>query len=260
VTTITDFGKRTILFLYSTAALILALSSPAHALSDVSGFRPRPEAIGVLAQEKVTTVAFCEMVKHPEFYFDKSVRLTARLELAEEAQYLVDDKCPLSQDEQIGVRYVNLSAQERNLTNKEITQIRSMEFGSQASVTVVGMLRNSSMRAFAWYHYGFDINRFEEISPVIVPYEGTLQAGFTYRAAVRGDKRFRLSLAIPLRVPEYYAVRIEWTNVNKFPALKRLQSSRREREIVFSVISDQSKQMTERRWNRTILCKVISVE
>jgi hypothetical protein len=220
---------------------------------------PQEEA-GGCAQEEVPTVAFCEMVKHPELYFDKSVRLTARLELAEEAQYLSDDKCLLSHDEQIGVSYAISPERERDLPNKELTQIRSMEYGNRASVTVVGMLRNSSMRAFAWYHYRFDIIRFEKISHVIVPYEGTLQAGSTYRAVVHGDKRFRLSLVMPLRVPEYYAVRIEWTNVKEFPSLKRLHRTRREREVVFSVISDQSKQMTERRWNRTILCKVIRVE
>jgi len=211
-------------------------------------------------QEEVPTVAFCEMVEHPELYFDKAVRLRARLELAEEAQYLSDDKCLLSHDEQIGVRYLSSSEQESNLHNKELTKIRSIEYGSRADVTVVGTLRNSSMRAFAWYHYRFDIIRFEEISHVIVPYEGALQAGMTYRAAVRREKYSGLSLVTPLRIPEYYAVRIEWVNLTAFPILKRPHGSKHELEIVFSVVSDQSKQMTERRWNRTIRCKVIRVE
>jgi hypothetical protein len=166
----------------------------------------------------------------------------------------------LSHDEQIGVGYVDGRKREIDLNNEELTTIRSIEFGSRANVSMIGILRNSSMRAFAWYHYRFDIIRFEEISHVIVPYEGTLQAGVTYRAPVRGDRRSGLSLVEPLRPVEYQAVRIEWTNLSGFPALRRLYQTRRELRIVFSVVSDQNKQMTERRWNRTIRCKVIGVE
>ena len=248
----------TLLSLTATLALTLSPLSSAQTYSAVA--LTAPEVTIVSTQKEVPTVAFCEMVKHPELYFDRSVRLTARLDLTDEALYLIDDGCVLSHDEQIGVGFVAASESERDLHNKELTRVRSMEYGSRATVTAVGILRDSSMRAFAWYHYRFDIIRFEEISHVIVPYEGTLQAGLTYRALVQGDKRFRLSLVMPLRVPEYYAVRVEWTNVNEFPSLKRLRSTKRQLEIVFSVISDQSKQMTERRWNRTILCKVISVK
>jgi hypothetical protein len=211
------------------------------------------------ATDEVPVIAFCEMVKNPQLYFDKTVRLTATLQLATEASYLRDDRCVLSHDDQIGVRYVSNDEKQRGLINRDINKIRSIEYGSRAKVTVVGMLRNSSLRGFAWYRYRFDIISIEDISHVTVPYEGTLQGGITYQAVVRGDSDSGLSLLIPLRTREHVAVRIEWTNLNEFPALERLRNISREQQIVFSVISDQTRQMTERRWNRTLECKIISI-
>jgi hypothetical protein len=138
--------------------------------------------------DEVHTVAFCEMVKNPRLYFDKIVRVTATLQLATEASYLVDDECVVRGDHQIGVRYVKENDKERDLLNSEIRKVRTIEYGGRAKVTFVGVLRNSSLRSFAWYRYRFDVSRVEGIAPVIVPYEGTLQAGKTYRADVRGDK------------------------------------------------------------------------
>jgi len=95
----------------------------------------------------------------------------------------------------------------------------------------------------------------------VVPYEGTLQGGKTYRAAVRGDRDSGLSLAIPFRVRnEHFAVRVEWINLTEFPALARLSSSSPEQWIVFTVVSYQTKQMTVQRWNLTVECKILSVD
>lgn len=213
------------------------------------------------AMDEVPTVAFCEMVKKPKLYFDKTVRVTATLQLGIEASYLQDDKCVLSHDDQIGVLYVSANDQERDVLNSEIRKIRNIEYGGRARVTVVGILRNSSLRSFAWYRYRFDVSRVEGMSPVIVPYEGTLQRGTTYRAAVRGDNDLGLSMVNPLRMRnEHFAVRVEWTNLSEFPALARLRSASPEQRIVFTVVSDQTKQMTERRWNRTLECKILTVD
>lgn len=209
--------------------------------------------------EEVPTIAFCEMVKNPQLYFDKTIRLTATLKLATEASYLSDDGCILSRDDQIGVRYINKDEKQVALLSRDVNKIRSIEYGSRAKVTIVGILRNASLRSFAWYRYRFDITRFEDVSHVIVPYEGILQSGITYRAAVRGDSSWGLSLIIPLRMREHSAVHIEWTNLSEFPALERLRKSAGEQQIIFSVVSDQTRQMTEQRWNRRVECKIISV-
>lgn len=95
-------------------------------------------------------------------------------------------------------------------------------------------------------------------SQVIVSYEGTLRVGVTYRAMVRRN-RDGMSTVIPLRFPEHQAIRLEWINLREFPALRRLREHD-ERRIVFSVTSDQVRRMTERRWNRTVQCRVIQIE
>jgi hypothetical protein len=210
--------------------------------------------------EDIQTVNFCEMVRNPQLHFDKLVRLTATLEQAEEGQYLSDARCELSHDEQIGVGYADTSEELGVLRRRTVIQIMQPEYGNRAIVTVVGVLRNVSLRSFAWYHYRFDILRFEAVSHVTVPYEGSLQAGITYRAAVRHDEMAGIAFVIPLPMQPHYAVRIEWTNLSKFPALRKMRGVSREQQIVFSVLSDERKQIDVQRWNRTLRCKIISVE
>ncbi len=214
---------------------------------------------GTSAMQEIPTITFCEMVQHPERYFDKTVRLSATFQQATEAQYLAHADCPLDYDEQIGVGYLDANDREREARNIQIRKIGSPEFGGQAIVSVVGSLRNQSRRDFAWYRYRFDILRFETVAHIVVPYQGQLQGAITYQAAVRGDKRRGLLLVPPLRIPEHQAVRIEWTNLKEFPALRRLSDNLREQQIVFSVLADDIKQLTERKWRRTVRCKIIRV-
>lgn len=211
------------------------------------------------ATQVTPNIAFCEIVKNPRLYFDKVVRVIATLHLATEASYLSDDKCVLSHDDQIGVRYVSSDEKQRDLLNNKIRKVRDIEYGGRARVTVVGILRNSSRRSFAWYRYRFDVHNVEDLAPVIIPYEGRLQGGTTYSAAVRGDNDSGLSLVIPLRMVLHVGARIEWTNLKEFPSLAELGVSSQQR-IVFTVISDQTKQMTELRWNRTVECKILGVK
>ena len=212
------------------------------------------------ATQEIPTVGFCEMVKRPREFFDKPVRLTAVYTMATEASYLSDEKCPLTHDDQIGVKFDMADEKQRELLYRELEKFHSIEYGGQARFTVAGILRNKSRRDFAWYHYRFDIMSIEKIAHLVVPYEGELQAGKTYRAAVRVDSRAELTLVIPLRMPEHHAVHIEWTNLTEFPELKKSGNSTREQHIVFSVIFDERKQMTAQRWNRTIKCKIIRIE
>ena len=158
--------------------------------------------------------------------------------------------------------------------------------GIHPQVTVVGILRNVSRRAFDSYRYRFDIIRFEDIQKKMPEQsfgdevttvdfcelaknprrystercESTLDAGKTYRAVVRGDKELDLVLVPPLRMFSHWAVSIEWTNLREFPELEKLRDSSTQQLIVFSVISDENKQMTAQRWNRTVKCKIIRVE
>jgi hypothetical protein len=237
-----------------------ALSSGGSAANKLAVASSRMNGALISPAMEIASVAFCEMVKNPKLYFDKTVRVTATIQMGIEGSYLHDDKCVLGHDDRIGLRYLNTNDQERAQLNCDIRKIGTIEYGGRARVTVIGILRNSSLRAFASYRYRFDVSRVEGISPVIVPYEGTLEGGKTYQASVRGDSDSGLSFAVPLRrINEHFAVGIEWTNLTEFPALAGLRSSSPEQQIVFTVVSDQSKQMTERRWNRTVGCKIISL-
>lgn len=208
-------------------------------------------------QDEIQTIAFCEMVKNPKLYFDKSIRVMANLELSTEGSYLRDEHCVVSRDEQIGVRYMSDTDGQRDLINKEIRKIRSSEYGSKGKVTVVGILRNQSSRSFAWYGYRFEVSRIENVSPVVSPYEGILREGSTYSGAVRPDSLRGLILVIPVRVQPGVATRVEWVNLKEFPLLTS-GASNREQQIVFGVVSDETTQMTERRWNRTVELRVVS--
>lgn len=245
---------------FQTLLILMLLPNPLHFVSNRFSPAANPYGIASSATEEIPTIAFCEMVRNPKLYFDKTVRVTATFEQATEAQYLSDDSCPLSHDDRIGVGYAAASPEQTVARRQAISKLRLAEYGGRAWVTVTGILRNSSRRAFAWYRYRFDIMNVEELSHVSVPYKGELQGGRTYVAAVRGDKLEGLSLIIPVRMPYHYAVRIEWINLSEFPSLARLQNSSREQRIVFSVISDELRQVTERRWNRTLKCKIISVD
>lgn len=202
------------------------------------------------------TIEFCEMVSHPERYFDKQVRLVAQYQIAAEGSYLVDERCPLSHDQQIGVGSPEVLDEKQRARLNALRTISSHEYGGRAMVTVLGMLRNISRHDFVWYQYRFDILEVEKIEPVISAYEGELQAGMTYRAPVNSDRDLGLSLTPAPRISEHHAMRINWINLHKFPELSKAGKHR----ILFTVLSDEIKQMTERRWNRSLRCKILRIE
>lgn len=208
--------------------------------------------------DKVTTVDFCELAKNPRRYFNRTVRIKAQWLSGDEFSYLTDDRCPTKVAHDIAVRFVNDETQ-REVIKQNVYKIMSHEFGGRATITAVGVLRNPG-NYYGYFRYLFELIRFEEIAHVVVPYQSTLDAGKTYRANVRGDKDSGLILVPPLLMFSHQSVSIEWTNLNEFPALAKLRDSSQQQLIVFSVISDERKQMTAQRWDRTVKCKIVRIE
>jgi len=208
--------------------------------------------------DKVTTVDFCELSKNPQRYFNRTVRIKAQWLSGDEFAYLTDDRCPTKVAQDIAVRFLSDETQ-RETIKQNVYKIMSHEYGGRAMITAVGVLRNPG-EYHGYFRYLFELVRFEEIVHVVVPYESTLDAGKTYRAVVRGDQELGLILVPPLRMFSHQAVSIEWTNLSEFPALEKLRDNSAQRLIVFSVISDENKQMTAQRWNRTVKCKIVRVE
>ncbi|SRR6266436_5003971 len=210
-------------------------------------------------RDSTPIVGFCELVRNADLYFDKQVRVRARYQMATEGRYLSDDNCPLSHDDQIGAGQIVLDEKQRDTLKAQLRSVSTSEYGGRAMVNVLGILRNSSRRDFWWYRYRFDIIRVEDIAPVAVPYEGELQATVSYQASVRADVHGGLALLPALKSREHYATRIEWINLSKFPKLRKLKSQASAQRILFTVLSDEIRQVTQRRWNRTLRCKIVRV-
>jgi acetyltransferase-like isoleucine patch superfamily enzyme len=208
--------------------------------------------------DKVTTVDFCTLAKNPRRYFGQTVRIKAQWLSGYEFSYLTGDRCPTKVAHDIAVRFVNDETQ-REIIKQNVYKIMSHEYGGRAIITAVGVLRNPG-KHYGYFRYLFELIRFEEVVHVVVPYESTLDAGKTYRAVVRGDKELGLMLVPPLRMFSHWAVSIEWTNLSEFPTLEKLRDSLAQQLIVFIVISDENKQMTAQRWNRTVKCKIVRIE
>lgn len=202
------------------------------------------------------------MVKHPETYFDRTIRIVVTVEPRIEGTTLNDVRCVRGHDDQIGLGAVDVEKQAPSFA-KGFAKIRSGKAGEQPRVTAIGILRNKSRRDFEWYRYRFDIIAFEEIhqdvAEKILTYGGTLQSGMTYRATVQHDKDSGLSFETTLRIPLHQAARLEWTNLKTFPALERLRG-RSERQIIFRVISDNVQRVNEQRWNRILRLEILLVE
>lgn len=246
-------------------ALMVALILTVFALASSSKAQPKPQPTPTQssAPEEVPTVDFCEMVKHPELYFDRTIRITAAYELRFEGSNLNNVHCVRSHDDSIGVGFEPRDEAHTKLINREVRKIRSGKFGPQPRVTVVGRLRNQSRRSFAWYRYRFDIIHFEDIrddvTERIVSYSDSLQKGITYRGRVKSDEISGLGLLPPVRIPPHHAVSLEWINLTEFPLLQRL-SERTEKQILFKVIEDTLKQVERNRWNRTFRLTILLVE
>lgn len=207
--------------------------------------------------EEIPTIDFCEIIKHPRRYFDQIVRIEAQWQSGHEFAYLTSDRCAPKFRHEIAVKFAQpLSEQIR----KSVRQIQSHEYGGRATIRAVGTLRNPG-KYYGYFRYRFEIVRIEEVAHIVVRYQRTLEPGKTYRASVRADRVFGLALVPSLIIPNlHFATRIEWINISNFPALEKMKETDRDLQIVFSVISDDIKQMTERRWNRTFHCKIIWLE
>ena len=211
---------------------------------------------GIAPLGPIPDVDFCEIVKEPGRFFNQTVRIKASWLQGHEFSYLDGVSCHTKFRSEIAVGWINgrdpaiIAAVEKLLSH---------EYGARGIISAVGTLRNPG-KYHGYFRYQFQILRIEDIQHVITPYDGTLEAGNTYRAVVRGDKDLELALVPRVRIEFHYSYRIEWTNLSEFPELKSLHETSGERTIVFSVISSERRQMTERRWNRSLEFKIVRVE
>lgn len=212
---------------------------------------------GDSSSQEIPTVDFCSIIRNPRKYFDKTVRIEATWSSGDEFAYLSQDRCAPKFRYEIAVGWVEKPLSEEMTMN--VRKIQSHEYGGRAIIRAVGILRNPD-KYYGYFRYRFEILRIEDVSHIVVPYDGDVDAGKTYRARVRGDKYFGLALVPPLRLLFHYSYFINWINLSDFPVLQKLGDGEGEQQIVFSVISDERRQMTATRWNRSLELKIIRLE
>lgn len=92
----------------------------------------------------------------------------------------------------------------------------------------------------------------------VTPWEGTLASGATYEVTGENDPSRGIDLLAEtfrpprLQLPHHHAGRVEWLGEVALP--------RGTVRVVFKVESLEVQRMTERRWNSTWKCRVISAE
>lgn len=206
--------------------------------------------------ERIRDVDFCEIVKEPHRFFNQTVRIKASWLQGHEFSYLDGVNCPTKFRSDVAVGWIN--GRDPAIV-AAVEKLLSREYGARGIITAVGTLRNPG-KYFGYYRHQFQILRIEDVQHVIEPYKGTLDAGKTYRAIVRGDKEIELRLVPQLHIEMHYSVGIDWLNLSDFPVLEKLHETRGERTIVFSVINDQRRQMSEQRWSRMLEIKIVRIE
>lgn len=212
-----------------------------------------------LKTDEIPTVSYCEMLKNPQLFFSKTVRVRATWERATEGIYLRDRTC----QEKVAVGFGQAGREQWcERASRNFQKIYDEKFSGKAEIVVVGTLENRrSKNPFVNYRYLFVANCIEKVMMAGDAYQGTLEEGHTYRARVKCDGEQGPALLTRVSVPYHHAVRVEWANLEKYPQLKPRAGAGCEREIVFQVLSKQIVKVAgQRRWNVTYNCKILEVE
>jgi hypothetical protein len=232
------------------------------------------------------SITFCTLMADREYLTGKHVRIWADLELGTESgSYLHDPECDRPEMGQsrtqarIGFEMSGPGATEsrlvsvpgavatgpRSSTKESIGQadsvreiLRQKGFETdvpRVRVMIEGILRQETDSAKHDYPYRFIIERFLSVDKIVVPYAGELKEGWTYSDAIDHVRGTSLKLSSPLKPLIHHAQLIEWTNADKFPALRRTGR----KYLTFRVVAKETRQMEKYRWNDVYTCELLEV-
>jgi hypothetical protein len=225
-----------------------------------------------------SSITFCTLMADREYLTGKLVQIWANLELGgEEGSYLHDPECDRPEmgkartKARIGFGY-NEKRLGKGVSIRDILQKKGLEPDiPRVRVTIEGRLRAGTTgqyhprermgpeaplnRTKHNYPYLFIIERFLTVDEIVEPYMGELKPTWTYSDTIDHIKGTPLKLSSPLNRIFHHAQLIEWTNADKFPALRR--SGRK--YLTFRVISKETRQMERWRWDDVYTCEVIKV-
>ena len=216
----------------------------------------------VSAQQRVPSITFCELMADRERLLGKRVQLHADMELGrEEGSFLHDPDCDpptmtrAQMQERIGFGYDETKLGTGPVIWDMIKQKGYETYVTRVRVSIEGMLREETHRTKHNHPYVFIIERFLTVDEIVAGYQGELNSGWVYSNTVDHIRGAELKLSAQLKMPIHHAQRIEWTNEDKFPALRR--SGRK--YITFRVVSKETRHMTRWRWNDVFTCEIIRI-
>jgi hypothetical protein len=210
-----------------------------------------------LATGYVRPVTFCDLIKFSDYYTDRPVSLHADLEYTTAQLYLHDRECelpaaaPALATGKIAVGYTSKTESWELKTDP----IRTARFGGRARVYVSGILRDEVQPGSNVSRFRFEISEFKTVEPIVVPYQGTLEPGWTFSDTIDYTAARGLQLSSRLRVPFHHAGRVEWNNADSFPLLQ--QNGRL--HLTFRVVSKTTELMGNNRWNDEYVCEIIEL-
>jgi hypothetical protein len=213
--------------------------------------------LGIVRQ--VPSVSFCELIKNRDRYLGRTVVIDANFEYPPTGEFLDDLECTpaatgvVQTPERIAVRYAGTD-EEIGLLKKRASAIREKRFGGRARVRLTGILRSD--RAQASDSYRFEIGKFMSIEPIVLPYQGSLEPGRMYSDTYDYLKPNEVFLSSPLKMPFHHAGRLEWTNADDFPQLRR----HGRKHIIFRVVSLDITKIGSNRWNSIYSCEILELK
>jgi hypothetical protein len=220
----------------------------------------REQGMGIV--RPIPNVSFCDLIRYRDYYVGKPASINANLELHGPIQFLNDPNCdtPASgtarTKERIGVEYPPKKGEAPGVWAARTAQLSTSRFGGRARVLITGILRHDPDRARDSYAFWFEISDFKTVEPIVLPYQGRLETGWTYSDAIDQIEGKELALSSRLKMPLHHAARIEWTNLESFPALK----TGGRKYLTFRVVTKVIQPMGSGRWNDEYVCELIEVK
>jgi len=223
----------------------------------------REKAMGIVRQ--IPNISFCELVKNPERYLDKTVEVYADIEYAvailatgerrNEHEFLYDVDCDsqgmadLRTKESVRVGYIGKPddiMRMRSVTNR----IRGLDFGGRGKATFQGKLQQIDKPVPYGPSLRFDISSVKQLERLVLTYQGEIKLGWFSSATIVGGQP--LALSSPLKMPFHHVGRIDWRNVEKFPILKQKGL----RAIIFRAQSETTQMVGKGRWDSVYQCEI----
>lgn len=233
-------------------ASLLLLMERVEELSDIAN--------GVV--RKIPNLSFCTLMADREYFTGKRVKLHADMELGiGVGTYLHEPECDQPEagsartHERIGFGY-DEEKLGKGPVIRELLQKKGYEtYVPHVRVWVEGILREETQRGRHNFPYKFIIERVLNVDDIVVAWGGELRQGWVYADTIDHKRGRALKLSWPLQPLIHHAQRVEWTNADKFPALRR--SGRK--YISFRVVSKETRQMARYRWNDVYTCEIVTV-